>query len=368
MKRKVTSIMAFVLSGAVLLTSCSLVGGKKSKKSDLNEDIVEVVEDYFENLSSAKLDKAAKLVSDSSFADLELSSDEEDILEAYLGTLEFEVTEADGDEDDEEGSATVSLTFVDLEEIIDDLDDDASADDVIDAITAKKAPTTEEEVELDLVYDDDWMIDSDKDVYKTLLGSFEDLPVEAAEPTTTTTEEPTTTTTEEPTTTTTEEPTTTTQYSSDYYVETGRQLCPKHICDSDAFLKIINDLGMDVDDYSDAYSVYFEAALEDEVNDEYMVIVDYIHVDDPADLEDYMDDLDTYVFEYFEIYPEDVTHEEWYQNTHIIECDNMQYYDGNNARFVLYRDEDTFVLIIALTKTGVAFPSEYDKVLKESGM
>ena len=108
MKKRFTGAAAFVLSASLLLsTACSKKDSKKKSDSDLNEDIVEVVEDYFKNLSDMSFKKVKKAVEDSAFADLDLKSDEFDVLSAYLEKVEIEVTEADGKEKKGTGSATV---------------------------------------------------------------------------------------------------------------------------------------------------------------------------------------------------------------------------------------------------------------------
>lgn len=374
MKRKVTSIMALALSGTMLLTSCSLVGSKKDKKkTDLNEDIVEVVEGYFSNLAKMKFDKVADVAEDTMWTELNPTSDEEDVLEAFLKKVEIEVTEAEGDEDDEEGSATFTMTYVDLDEIVDDLDDDADADDLIDAISDKKAPTAEEEIEIDLVYDDDWMIKDDSDIFETLVKGFESQEIAdviggGAEPTTTTTEEPTTTTTDEPTTTTTDTPTTTTSpVSGGYYTEPTRTLYDKHIISADEILKIVNDLGMEIDDYSDDYCTDFEASLFDD-NGEYMIMVEYIGVKDKADFEDYLGGLNDDIFSYFGCLESELSGDYWYQNGHYAYFETVAEMTGSSAEFFTYMDEDTYYAVIIVYDGDPTFPSDLGKLIEDTNI
>ncbi|MBR5938125.1 MAG: hypothetical protein IKZ90_07690 [Clostridiales bacterium] len=229
MKKKLSGVIATILTFALLLTSCASGSSSDKKKDDdkqkddLNEDIVEVIDDYFKALSGMSFGKLSKYTETTKFSDLELSSDESDIYNEYLSRIKYKIFSADGKEKKGKGSVKLKLTYIDIPRLMLDLDEQCTADDILEALNGKKVKTLKENVELEMVYEDSWKIKDDTLIYNLLInGSYTDIhdalypedepdvtTESTEEPTTTTTEEPTTTTTEEPTTTTTEEPTTT---------------------------------------------------------------------------------------------------------------------------------------------------------------
>ena len=109
MKKKIAGISALVLSFSMILSSCSLFGGSKKKDeddSDLNEDIVEVVEGYFKTLSKGNVKKLDKYTEDTAFSATEdYSVDQTAAFLAFAGKIKCSVEEAEGSEKKGEGTA-----------------------------------------------------------------------------------------------------------------------------------------------------------------------------------------------------------------------------------------------------------------------
>lgn len=186
--QRILAVSALFVSATILLSSCSLL--KKDSKGDSTaEDIQGVAEEFFSKLQQGKMDKALKCMADDSF-DLapidEYENDIQDMYEAYLDTLEFEVTESEGDEDDEEGVCEVELTIADIEAIVDDLGDELTVEDVIDEIS--DADTISDTFEVTFIYDDEWLIDDVDDAVEFIFNPIEDIDFDIDEPIPTTTE------------------------------------------------------------------------------------------------------------------------------------------------------------------------------------
>ena len=158
------SVAAALVAGSIAACS-SDKDDKKSKKDkddddkeELNGDIEDAVSDYLDAMIKADFDKSGDLVDGRSAKEPELDDDAEEVRALILKTVKYEVTEAEGDEDDEEGTATVKVTYADYSDIdTEGLDIDGFGD------ALKDADESEEEIEIDLVYDDDWLIDADSD-------------------------------------------------------------------------------------------------------------------------------------------------------------------------------------------------------------
>lgn len=218
MKKIMVGITSIVLSAALLLTSCASSEKKKDNEADLDEAVVEVLDGYFKQVKKGSFNKTSKYTESSAFSDLDLSSDESEVVNALLDTVSYEITKAETDEKKGTGKATVKLTYADVSSIIGEFDGQVDAGTLVDEISSKSAKMTKKTVKVNLVCEDDeWKIEDDTPIFDAILSSKDDIsnclnPLEPTE--TTTSEEPTTTTTEEPTTTTTEETTTTTTTES----------------------------------------------------------------------------------------------------------------------------------------------------------
>ena len=380
MKKRFTGAAAFVLSASLLLsTACSKKDSKKKSDSDLNEDIVEVVEDYFKNLSDMSFKKVKKSVEDSAFGDLDLKSDEFDVLSAYLEKVEIEVTEADGKEKKGTGSATVSVTYVDLKTIVKDLDDSDDAEEYIDAINAKKAKTKEEEIELDMVYDDEWKIEDDTPVYDLLMDEFDTIcenisggaPVET-DPTTMSTTEATTvpTTTEDTTTTTTTEATSEDSSTTGIQSPTGMQTLPspgitdRHIKVGQDFLDTCGNHGFTYElSQGNEYDTYLLSLPADD-----MALI-YCEFKDAATCDKYAEQLiNQVVYTNMHMDKGETVSDEWDGNTHHIYSQNNSAYNGHSIDMFIYRD-DTIMVFVAIDQFPQADVSiEYYELLDELGV
>ncbi|MBR6254285.1 MAG: hypothetical protein IKR22_02510 [Clostridiales bacterium] len=217
MKKRLIGITSIVLSLTLLLSSCvSKEKKKEDTDADLDEDVVEIVDGYFSQITDMSFSKTDKYADTSSFSDLDLSSDEFDVVNALMGTVKYEITKTDIDEENDKGKATVKMTYADLDAVLEGFDGQADADSIIEAIKDKNVKTVSKTVKVNLVRDKEWKIVDDAPIFDAVLSSLDKIdkrihPVETSPaPTTMTTFEPTTMTTEEPTTTTEEETTTTT--------------------------------------------------------------------------------------------------------------------------------------------------------------
>lgn len=263
MKKIFAGITSIILCASLLLTSCTSSEKKKDDKDDLDEAVVEVLDGYFKQVKKGSFSKAEKYTESSSFSELDLTSDESEVVNALLSTASYEITKTDTNEKKGEGKATIKLTYADVSSIIDGIDGQADADFLIDKIKEKNAKTTKKTVKVNLVYEDDeWKIEDDSPIYDALLSSLDDIsycldpieptvPISSEEPTTTTSEEPTTTT-EEPTTSTEDTSATSEESSSD---PTGTSANPpsgdKQVKYGAELDKMLKDFGFTVEDEVD---------------------------------------------------------------------------------------------------------------------
>jgi len=173
-KRKITQIVSLIMTCIFVLTSCGQVSGNKSGK-----DIQKAVEAYFDEIADgtfAEAEYESDYATDTPFADVTFEDDAViPIMQAAFEKIEFEVAEAEGDEDEEEGSCDVVLTAVNVEEVLGDMEEGFTAEDFEAAILDKKAPTEEYEVTLDVEFDSDeeeWLISDTSEIAEILAESF----------------------------------------------------------------------------------------------------------------------------------------------------------------------------------------------------
>ena len=372
MKKKLTTFAAMVLSASLLLSGCSLFS--KDKEESGNE-ATEVVEDYFKNLGKLNTKKMLKDTEDSVFAELELTDEQSEVMKAYFSKVKVEISEADLNEKKGKGTVTVSLTYVDLEEVSDDLDDDADISDLIDAIEAKKAPTLEEELDLSLVQNDDeeWVLEDDADIYDLLMDNF-DCVEDVLEPAETTTEA--TTTTEAPTTTTeattTTEPTTTTEITSetsDSDSGTNATLpCPgivdAHIVDPDTFHSVCESYGLD-ETVEDNHGLI----LREYENEDSTLFITYANFGENADgnQESIAEATDRFMEQLASLGTYTTT-DEWKGNTHLISVSYTGINQGNNIDIYIYNDGVSFAIIGIVTMDGGVPVTVDDTILKDLGV
>lgn len=177
LSHKLLSGLALILSTTLLFTSCSGLNNSGNKEDETAKEIREVVETFFLKLQDANMDKAYRYMTDDfdlpPIEDFEV--ERQDMYTAFLEKMEFVVEKPEGDKDDEEGSCSVTLTVVDMEAILDDLEDGYLPEDMIDAISDKKAPTTEDSFDIECIYDDDWYISDAEDAIDFLFSALNEI-------------------------------------------------------------------------------------------------------------------------------------------------------------------------------------------------
>ena len=165
-------VLAILISVSVFFSGCSLF--KKDTK-----DIEEAVDNYFEELTDGTLveeDYESDYADDAPFAEIYFEDDTViPVMHKVLELVEYEIGEVDGSEKEEEATCEVILTAPDIEEIIDSLDEGFTVEELEDALTDKKAPTEEHEIELELEYDDEWIILDTSEIAEILAEPFEDI-------------------------------------------------------------------------------------------------------------------------------------------------------------------------------------------------
>ncbi|MBO4927518.1 MAG: hypothetical protein J5379_04625 [Clostridiales bacterium] len=346
MKKKFMGIAAFVLTASLLLSACSSSSKKEEKDSDsdLNEEIVEVIDKYFDQITDMSFSKLSKSVENSSFAEMDLKSDEFDVLNALMGKVKYEITEADGKEKKGTGSAVIELSYVDLKDVLKGLDDDADAEELISVIKDKKTKAVTEEVEIDLTYDKSWKIADDEPIYELITGSFDDACElisgsngEVTVSTESTTHEAPPDTSESTTEYTTTEDTTTTAAPtrSTYETVPAPAIVDRHILSKEDLKKVMTDYGMELDEEEDddMYTLFAEGPAED-------IQFIYAEFKDSALCQQYYEmfcaqllDLDAEMFS-----------DEWSGNTHNIYAKNIASEDNHSYDFYIYRDNNTILI------------------------
>lgn len=185
--RLFASALAWIVGAGLLVSSCNLLPQTETTAAR-SEDVEEAVETLLDEITGgdfADNDYTSDVLDDDAAEDfLEYDEGTREVIDELLQQISYEITASTGTEDDEEGSCDISVTVVDLKSILKDLDDDYVAEDVIDAITDKKAPTLEEAISLELTFDDDWLVTDASELFALILKPVDKL--EIAVPTETT--------------------------------------------------------------------------------------------------------------------------------------------------------------------------------------
>ncbi|HOO61650.1 MAG TPA: hypothetical protein PKV44_04400 [Bacillota bacterium] len=174
MKKNLLKVVGVVLAMTMVLSACGCK--KKEKESEDQKAVREAIEECLDAMKDGDFEgmDAYVVEGENAFAAIETEGDDKDVWDAMMEKLEYEVSDIEADEDEEEGSATVTLTMVDMEAVIDDLDDGYEVDDVVSAIEDSE-DTVEEEVELTLIFDDEWFIESTEELLEVVVAGTEDL-------------------------------------------------------------------------------------------------------------------------------------------------------------------------------------------------
>lgn len=170
-KRQGFLLLLLLTAGCFILSSCGLSlfglsgGGAKSDIEDAVKSYLDEIQDGSFSDSGYKSDYAE----DTPFADLTFEDpDVKDIMDKGLEKMDYEIGDISGSVKDEEGTCDVTVTAIDAEEIISDLEDEEEgydADTLMHAVRDKDAPTDEYDITLDMTYDassKEWLV-SDSD-------------------------------------------------------------------------------------------------------------------------------------------------------------------------------------------------------------
>ncbi len=168
-KTTTTFLMTLTLCAALLISSCGIFDGKNDGK-----EIEAVVLDFLDSIADgtyAEDDYKSKHSSDKSFSKIKFEEeDAEQLMTLGFEKIKYEIISSEGDRKDEEGTCEITLTAIDLEKILKEYEDGYEYETLKDAIKAKKAPTDEFEIVLELEYDgEEWVI-SDLSGLSDILG------------------------------------------------------------------------------------------------------------------------------------------------------------------------------------------------------
>ncbi len=175
--------MVLTMSALLLTSSCDLTGGGRDDGKAIEKAVSEFLDSIADG-SYAEDDYKSSLTKDKSFAKLKFEEDDaEKLMALAFEKVSYEITDAEGDEKDEEGTCDITLTAIDLEKILEDMEDGYDYETLEDAIKAKKAPTDEHEIVFDLEYDgEDWLITDLSDLSDILGKPFGEISFEEPEP------------------------------------------------------------------------------------------------------------------------------------------------------------------------------------------
>lgn len=176
-KRIIIKIVSLIMTCVFVLTSCGKISGNKAGK-----DIEKAVEAYFEEIADGTFTEdeyESDYASDTPFADVEFEDEAViPIMQKAMESIEFEISKADGDEKDEEGTCDVILTAVNVEDVLSEIEEGFTAEDFESAVLDKKAPTEEYEVTLDVEYDSDeeaWLISDTSEIAEILAEPYSEV-------------------------------------------------------------------------------------------------------------------------------------------------------------------------------------------------
>lgn len=173
-KRKIIQIVSLIIASVFVLTSCGQNSGSKSGK-----DIQKMVEAYFDEIADgtfAEAEYESDYATDNPFSEVTFEDEAViSIMQKAFENIEYDVEDATGDEDDEEGSCDIVLTAVNVEEVLDDMEEGFTAEDLEEAILDKDAPTEEYEVTLVVEFDSDeeeWLISDTSEIAEILAEPY----------------------------------------------------------------------------------------------------------------------------------------------------------------------------------------------------
>ncbi|MDD3959792.1 MAG: hypothetical protein PHF65_06320 [Oscillospiraceae bacterium] len=171
MKRKsiIALLVALSICLSVIVPGCSLFD--KSK-----DEISETVEEYLDDIKSgafAQNDYRSDLVTDKPFSLMKFKDEGlRDCMKASLSMIDYKVKEANGNTSDKTGECLVSITHVDLDEVVQSFGKEwITVESLTNKLTAADAPKKTDDVLLFMEYDDIekiWRVSASSEIAITL--------------------------------------------------------------------------------------------------------------------------------------------------------------------------------------------------------
>lgn len=181
MKKRVVILIIFFSLITILLSSCSIVS-EYFKKTQAAKDIKTTVSTYFDQLkdgSLTKLDYKSDYAKDTLFTGLKISDvDAAAIMGEALGVISYQIMDSKCETVDKTGSCQVNVIFVDVKDVLADLDEGYSAAAVRLALFAKDAPTSSELITLQMSFNEDtqkWMITDTTQIVKYIGEPYKEI-------------------------------------------------------------------------------------------------------------------------------------------------------------------------------------------------
>ena len=180
-KSRALTLAATLMAFSFLLSSCSLGNLFGDGASAGIKKAVTAYLDEIQDGSFADNDYETDYASDAAFEDLEFKDDKaQEIMNITLEKMSYEIGKISGSVKDATGTCDVTLTVLDMDAILEDLEagDGVTEDTLTDAVKSKKAPTTETEITLDMEYNKDdksWLVSDSEPLTDTFADAFADL-------------------------------------------------------------------------------------------------------------------------------------------------------------------------------------------------
>lgn len=172
-------VMTTVMIVSIILSGCNNSGKKNKKKRSPEQRATAMLDDVCAYIKSAKYEKIEDMISGRSkwAGTLENYRDSEvkDVFEAARKRIKYSIEDVKADEDDGEGEAVIVFTYFDTKDFRKEITHDSTAREIVKAIEGAKDKKIE--VEVELVYDDDWMIEGESfdEISVALFDFIEDL-------------------------------------------------------------------------------------------------------------------------------------------------------------------------------------------------
>jgi len=175
--RRQLGLVSAVLAGCFLFTSCSFGAG--NAESGIKKAVTAYL-DVIQDGTFTDDEYESEFADDTAFADLEFADDAvKEIMDKGFTKIEYKIDAASGNVKDGEGSCDVTVTAIDVEEVLANMEDGTlDADTLMKAIKDKDAATKEYEITLDLTYDSDgkvWIVSDSAPLVEILGDPYTDI-------------------------------------------------------------------------------------------------------------------------------------------------------------------------------------------------